>query len=84
MIMATTIQIDNKLKDELFKIKLQLSELEGRNVSYNEVIQRLLLESGFQVKNKTYDRSTLRKFEGSIPKNARKQWIREKYRDFTS
>jgi len=80
--MATTIQIDDKLKDELFRIKLQLSEQEGKNVSYNEVIQRLLLESGFQAKKKTFDRTSLLKFEGVIPKDVRKQWQIEKYKDF--
>ena len=40
--MTTTIQIDDKTKNKLFKIKLKLEEEKGSSISYNEIIEYLL------------------------------------------
>ena len=38
--MTTTIQIDDKTKNKLFKIKLKLEEEKGSSISYNEIIEK--------------------------------------------
>ncbi len=80
--MVTTIQVDSQTKDKLFHLKLKISELEGRNVSYNEIIQRLLKDFKSTKKNIVINRLTMRKYCGTLPKNALKDWQEEKYKDF--
>ncbi len=39
---STTIQLDQKIKDELFLLKNQIEKKLGRSISYNELISMLL------------------------------------------
>lgn len=39
---STTIQLDQKIKDELFLLKNQIEKKLGRSISYNELINMLL------------------------------------------
>jgi len=79
---VTTIQVDSQIKDKLFRLKLKISELEGRNVSYNEIIHRLLQNSSSIMKPKIKNRLSMQKYCGSLLKNTLKEWQEEKYNDF--
>ncbi|MHA1519408.1 MAG: hypothetical protein ACTSVZ_03510 [Promethearchaeota archaeon] len=81
--MVTTIQVTSQIKDKLFRLKLKISELEGRNVSYNEIIHRLLQNSESTIKPPIKNRLAMRKYRGSLPKNTLKEWQEEKYKDFS-
>ncbi len=80
--MATTIQVDTKIKERLFRLKLRISESEGRNVSYNEIIHRLLDNSAPTLEPKVTNRLTMRKYCGTLPKGTLREWQEEKHRDF--
>lgn len=80
--MVTTIQVDSQIKDKLFRLKLKISELEGRNVSYNEIIHRLLQNSSSIMKPKFKNRLSMQKYCGSLLKNTLKERQKEKYKDF--
>jgi len=80
--MATTIQVDAKIKERLFRLKLRISESEGRNVSYNEIILRLLDNSAPALESKVVNRLAMRKYRGTLPKDTLKEWQEEKHRDF--
>lgn len=80
--MVTTIQVDSQIKDKLFRLKLKISELEGRNVSYNEIIHRLLQNSASIMDPKIKNRLSMQKYCGSLLNNTLKEWQEEKYKDF--
>jgi len=79
---VTTIQVDSQIKDKLFRLKLKISELEGRNVSYNEIINRLLQNSASIMKPKIKNRLSMQKYCGLLLNNTLKEWQEEKYKDF--
>ena len=80
--MVTTVQVDSEIKNKLFHLKLKISELEGRNVSYNEIIRRLLENSNLTKTKRTKNRLIMRKYCGTLSKDTLKKWQKEKYKDF--
>jgi hypothetical protein len=80
--MVTTIQVDSQTKDKLFHLKLKISEIEGRNVSYNEIINRLLQNSTPTMETKVKNRLAMRKYCGTLSKNTLIEWKKEKHKDF--
>ncbi len=78
--MATTIQIDNDVKQKLIQIKMDLSKMRGRNVSYNEVIEELLtLHKDRLIKIDKYEkiRQMANKFDGNLYQEFREEKMRE-------
>ena len=66
MINITTIQLDKKVKDELFYLKNKIEKKLGKSINYNELI-RILLQN-----NKVFPMSNnlkeFRKFRGILSK----------------
>ncbi|MHA1720679.1 MAG: hypothetical protein ACTSWX_12500 [Promethearchaeota archaeon] len=81
--MVTTIHVDSEIKNKLFHLKLKISEQKGRNVSYNEIISRLLENFNIENEKKTHNRLVMRKYCGSLPRDTLIKWQKEKYKDFS-
>lgn len=66
MINITTIQLDKKVKDELFYLKNKIEKKLGKSINYNELI-RILLQNNkvFQMSNNLKE---FRKFKGILSK----------------
>ncbi len=80
--MLTTIQVDSQTKEKLLCLKLKLSEIEGWDISYNEILNRLLENSTLIMKLRSRNRLSMRKYCGTLPKNALHEWQNEKHHDF--
>jgi hypothetical protein len=78
--MTTTIQIDDKTKNKLFKIKLKLEEEKGSSISYNEIIEYLLDHQSTNVIRKK-DLQEFRKLKGILPKSAMSLYLEEKQKE---
>jgi len=78
--MTTTIQIDDKTKNKLFKIKLKLEEEKGSSISYNEIIEYLLDHQSTNVIRKK-DLQEFRKLKGILPKSAMSSYLEEKQKE---
>jgi len=78
--MTTTIQIDDKTKNKLFKIKLKLEEEKGSSISYNEIIEFLLDHQSTNVIRKK-DLQEFRKLKGILPKSAMSLYLEEKQKE---
>jgi len=78
--MTTTIQIDDKTKKKLFKIKLRLEEQKEAAITYNDLIEYLIENQPSNLIRK----SNLQKFrslKGILPKSAKKTYLDEKRKD---
>jgi hypothetical protein len=66
VINITTIQLDKKVKDELFYLKNKIEKKLGKSINYNELI-RILLQNNkvFQMSNNLKE---FRKFKGILSK----------------
>ncbi len=78
--MTTTIQIDDKIKKKLFKIKLKLEEEKGSAVTYNEIIKYLIKHQKINLIRKK-NMKEFRRFEGILPESALKDYLTEKKKD---
>jgi len=78
--MPTTIQIDDNIKNKLFKIKLKLEEQKGSAVTYNEIIEFLIKNQKFNLIKKK-NLKEFRRFEGILPESALEEYLREKEKE---
>jgi hypothetical protein len=67
--MATTIQIDEKTKQELFFLKNELEKNLARSLTYNEILQ-ILLEKYRIISNVKHSWAEFRSLKGSISKDS--------------
>ena len=78
--MPTTIQIDDNIKNKLFKIKLKLEEQKGSAMTYNEIIEFLIKNQKFNLIKKK-DLKEFRCFEGILPESALEEYLKEKEKE---
>jgi Holliday junction resolvasome RuvABC DNA-binding subunit len=78
--MTTTIQIDDEIKKKLFKIKLKLEEEKGSAVTYNEIIEYLIIHQSTNIIRKK-DLAEFRKLKGILPKSAMSMYLEEKRKE---
>ena len=73
---STTIQLDQKIKDELFLLKNQIEKRLGRSISYNELI-RILLENN-KASLLRRNLKEFQKFRGIISRDSIKTFQKER------
>jgi len=79
--MTTTIQIDDNIKKQLFKIKLKLEEQKGSAVTYNEIIDFLIRhQKATIIKKKNMEE--FRRFEGIIHAALLDEYLEEKKKNW--
>ena len=78
--MTTTIQIDDNIKKQLFKIKLKLEEQKGSAVTYNEIIEFLIKHQKTNIIKKK-NMKEFRRFEGILPASALVDYLEEKKKE---
>ena len=78
--MTTTIQIDDKTKKILFRIKLRLEEQKGEAITYNDLIGYLIESQPSNLIRKT-NLHQFRSLKGILPKSAKKSYLDEKRKD---
>lgn len=78
--MTTTIQIDDNIKKQLFKIKLKLEEQRGSAVTYNEIIEFLIKHQKTNIIKKK-NMKEFRRFEGILPASALDEYLEEKKKE---
>jgi predicted helicase len=78
--MTTTIQIDDNIKKQLFKIKLKLEEQKGSAVTYNEIIDFLIRHQKTNIIKKK-NMEEFRRFEGILPASALDEYLEEKKKE---
>ena len=78
--MTTTIQIDDKTKKKLFKIKLRLEEQKEESITYNDLIE-YLIESQPSNLIRKLNLQEFRSLKGVLPKSAKKTYLDEKRKD---
>ncbi|MHA1714271.1 MAG: hypothetical protein ACTSXP_01380 [Promethearchaeota archaeon] len=81
--MTTTIQIDDDVKKQLFKIKLKLEEEKGNAITYNEIIKYLINNQATNIIRKK-DLVEFRKLKGILPKSAMTMYLNDKRKELTS
>ena len=75
----TTIPVDKQTKSQLFILKNNLEKVEGRAISYNELVQILLRNMQHTRERKKL--GEFRKFRGSLPKDAVRIFEAERLKD---
>jgi hypothetical protein len=78
--MTTTIQIDDNIKKQLFKIKLKLEEQKGSAVTYNEIIEFLIKHQKTNIIKKK-NMKEFRRFEGILPSSTLEEYLEEKKKE---
>jgi hypothetical protein len=78
--MTTTIQIDDKTKKKLFRIKLRLEEQKEEAITYNDLIEYLIESQPSNLIRKS-NLQEFRNLKGILPKSAKKTYLDEKRKD---
>ena len=78
--MTTTIQIDDETKKKLFKIKLRLEEQKGSAITYNDIIEYLIVYQPLNIIRKT-SLQEFRNLKGTLPISVKKSYLEEKKKD---